>query len=292
MTDLSCYTANLVEYLSRDDPGVRWRLAEAIRFRVRTDEPGGALAFSHHARVDRDLGYRSAESWVDTRAMLAAEGRALVVTDTAHVPWSPYPAGVHGPHWILLLGRDGGRWHVVDRFSALTMYGRQRPHEGWLTDEQLRAAMTPMPSAPAAVVNRDAHALGQPVELPPATHYRWLVRVPAVPRPEEDWTAEGVPTLRRIAERFLASERALAEHADDLWAAGVHQRFRLGRLVERGLVGEEQARPLAQAWAKLPRSLRFAVESARRGRPRPDLVATAFDRLVVATEDMTALSRT
>jgi hypothetical protein len=64
----------------------------------------------------------------------------------------------------------------------------------------------------------------------------------------------------------------------------VHQQFRLGLFVERGLVTPEQARPVVAAWTKLQRPLRFAVESARRGKPRPDLVATAFDRLVAATE--------
>jgi hypothetical protein len=282
MTALSCYTANLVEYLSYEDRSARSRLAAAIRLAVRVDEPGGALAFSHHARIDRGLGYRSAESWADTRAQLLAEDRALVVTDTAYVPWSPYPPDAHGPHWILVL-RDGERWHVVDRFSALTMHGRQRPHEGWLTDDELRRAMTPMPSASAAVTNRDAHALGERISLPPATHYRWLTRVPAAPLPAAEWL-DGVPALRRIAARLLASERALAEHVDDLWAAAVHQRFRLELL---GLAGEA----LGEAWTKLPRSLRFAVESARRGRPRPDLVTTAFDRVIAATEDLTALSR-
>jgi hypothetical protein len=283
MTALSCYTANLVEYLSGEDPGVPSRLAAAIRLAVRADEPGGALAFSHHARIDRGtLGYRSAASWADTRAQLSAAGRALVVTDTAYVPWSPYPPDAHGPHWILVLGGDGERWHVVDRFGALTMHGRQRPHEGWLTDEQLRRAMTPVPSASAAVTNRDAHALGERISLPPAAHYRWLARVPPVSLPAVEWL-EGVPALRRIATRLLASERALAEHVDDLWAAAVHQRFRLALV--------EGARPLVEAWTKLPRSLRFAVESARRGRPRPDLVTTAFDRVIAATEDLTALSR-
>jgi hypothetical protein len=282
MTALSCYTANLVEYLSCEDPSVRSRLAEAIRLAVRVDEPGGALAFSHHTRIDGGLGYRSAESWAETRARLSAEGRVLVVTDTAYVPWSPYPPGAHGPHWILVR-RDGERWHVVDRFSALTMHGRQRPHEGWLTDEELRRAMTPMPPASAAVTNRDAHALGERISLPPPTHYRWLTRVPAAPLPAAEWL-DGVPALRRIAARLLAGERALAEHVDDLWAAAVHQQFRLELL---GLAGEA----LGEAWTKLPRSLRFAVESARRGRPRPDLVTTAFDRVIAATEDLTALSR-
>ncbi|TDP90598.1 hypothetical protein [Labedaea rhizosphaerae] len=290
MTALSCYTTNLVEYLLRENPGARWRLAEAIRLGVRPDPPGEGLVFSQHTRIDRDasgreLAYRGAASWAAARTALADElarhGRVLAVTDTAHLPWSPYPADAHGPHWILLLGRDRDRWHVVDRFAALTMHGRQRPHEGWLTDDELRLAMSPVPAPLSA---RDAYALGERVELPPLTHYRWLAKVPATTQPVVHWSTTPVPTLRLVAERLVADEQALAEHVDDLWAAGVHQQFRLGLFVERGLVAPEQARPVVAAWTRLQRPLRFAVESARRGKPRPDLVATAFDRLVAATE--------
>lgn len=292
MTALSCYTANLVEYLAWEDADAPWNLAEAIRLAVRTDVPGGALVFSQHARIDRDargreLAYRGARSWEETRTALAAEvaeeHRMLAVADTAYLPWSPYPPDDHGPHWILLCGRGRDRWHVVDRFSALTMHGRQRPHEGRLTDDELRLAMTPIPEPSWSASTRDAHALGEEIALPPVTHYRWLTKAPAVSRPAGEWSADAVPTLRRIADRFLADGQALADQADDLWAAGVHQRFRLGLLVERSLMSEEQAQPVVDAWTKLHRPLRFAIQSARRGQPRPDLVAGAFDRLVAAS---------
>ncbi len=301
MTALSCYTANLVEYLAHDDAQARWRLATAIRLAVWTDAPDGALVFSQHTRIDRDargreLAYRGAGSWAQARAALAdelaREGRVLAVADTAHLPWSPYPVDAHGPHWILLTGSDGDRWQVVDKFAALTMHGRQRPHTGQLTDDALRQAMTPIPRPPAGIAARDAHALGEPVELPPVTHYRWLAKTPVTARRPVDWSTDAVGTLRRIAERLTTDDAALADHVDDLWAAGVHQQFRLARFAERGLIDEGQARPVADAWTRLQRPLRFAVESARRGRPRPDLVATAFDRLVTATEQTSpALSK-
>ncbi|ONI81717.1 hypothetical protein ALI144C_20240 [Actinosynnema sp. ALI-1.44] len=291
--ELSCYTANLAEYLSWEITDIRWHIASAIRLGVRT-EPDSRLVFSQHTRMDRgngrELAYRGAQPWDAAREALAREladaGQVLVVTDAAHLPWSPYPADQHGPHWILVRAARTGTWLAVDKFSTMTMHGRQRPFEGWLTDAQLRHAMTPMPGLPDAVRNRDAHALGSRVPLPPDTSYRWLVRTATSTPAADEWSVDALPTLRRLADRLAADGRAVVDTVDDLWAAGVHQHFRLTALSERGLAPLPLVQPVLVAWTKLARSLRFAAKSVQRGTPRPDLVVPAFDRLITATDKL------
>ncbi|NBH07025.1 hypothetical protein GTY80_27775, partial [Amycolatopsis sp. SID8362] len=96
--ELSCYTTNLVAYLEPDDPGVKTRLAHAVRLAVRCDGGPGELIFSQHTRVDggtagEPLGYRGAATWAraaeDLDAELTRSGRVLAVADTFHLPWSP-----------------------------------------------------------------------------------------------------------------------------------------------------------------------------------------------------------
>ncbi|CAM3540756.1 hypothetical protein KIPE111705_13380 [Kibdelosporangium persicum] len=294
--ELSCYTTNLAEYLSREVADLQWHIASAIRLGVRA-APGSRLVFSQHTRMDQDredqeLAYRASASWDVARELVAGElarsGQVLVVTDAAHLPWSPYPEDQHGPHWILVRARRNDTWLVVDRFSTMTMHGRQYPFEGWLTDAQLRRAMKPMPGLPVAVRNRDAHALGTRVPLPPDTSYRWLAKVPASAPSTEDWSVDALPTLRLLADRLTVDDEAVVDAVDDLWAAGVHQRFRLTAFTERGLTSVSLVEPVLAAWSKLARSLRFAAKSAQRGKPRPDLVVPAFDRLITATEKLCA----
>jgi hypothetical protein len=295
--DLSCYTTNLAEYLSWEVTDIRWHIASAIRLGVRTG-PAARLVFSQHTRMDQhhgaggghELAYRGTASWDAAREALAEElaysGQVLVVTDAAHLPWSPYPADQHGPHWILLRAQRNETWLVVDKFSTMTMYGRQHPFEGWLTDAQVQHAMTPMPGLSLAVRNRDAHALGARVPVPPATSYRWLARTTVSEPSNEDWSIETLPTLRLLADRLAVDDEAVIDAVDDLWAAGVHQQFRLATFTERGLAPGSLVEPVAVAWTKLARSLRFAAKSAQRGKPRPDLVVPAFDRLLTATEKL------
>lgn len=292
--ELSCYTTNLAEYLSWDVTDIRWHIASAIRLGVRTG-PDAQLVFSQHARMDQgadgqELAYRGAASWDAVREALAHElgrsGQVLVVTDAAHLPWSPYPEDQHGPHWILVRAQRNDTWLAVDRFSTMTMHGRQHPFEGWLTDAELRHAMAPMPGLPIAVRNRDAHALGARVELPPDTSYRWLVKAPVSAAATDEWFVDTVPTLRRLADWLAADDTAVVDVVDDLWAAGVHQHFRLTALSERGQAPMPLVQPVLVAWTKLARSARFAAKSVQRGKPRPDLVAPAFDRLVTATDKL------
>lgn len=270
MNELSCYTANLVAYLGGDALD---RLAAAIRLDVRTDLADG-LAFRHHDRidggVDGGLGYRSSPDWERTRiglaAELAAHGRVLAVANTAHLPWAPVRAPAS--HWVLIDAHDGDWWRVTDHFEALLPEGEQAFFTGRLTDATLRAALTPVAEPTSALLRRDTFALGRAVPVPPAHHYRWLAPHTAEPPPDDgDWCTELPKALALLGERFAADPALLATHLDDLWAAARHQRLSTSDAA------------VAAAWADLPRTLRFAADSARRGRPRPSLVNAVFDDL-------------
>jgi hypothetical protein len=284
--ELSCYTTALVGYLELVDGGpVRERLAEAVRLAVRTG-PGG-LAFSQHRRIDRaggwELVYRGAADWATARAALHAELRAwpavLAVGNSRHLPWSPHHRRSDLPHWILLTGHDGRRWQVRDDFAALLPAGPQEPYRGRLDDGELRAALTPLPALPAPIANRDVHALGEAAPPPPPGQWRWLARRPAgAARPLPGrWLHDPSAALSFLGDRLTGDGRALAEHADDLWAAARHHRHRLAVLAAVGALPAGPAEAAAASWSELPRALRFAVESAARGRPRPGVVGRAFD---------------
>ncbi|MFF3500649.1 hypothetical protein [Streptomyces sp. NPDC003247] len=296
ISELSCYTTNLVAYLDRDEPGAAHRLAHAVRLAVRTDVPGGGLAFSHHRRIDRtgagwELGYRSAADWAMAREGLrreaSAAGGVLASGNTRHMPWSSQCGAAGVPHWILLKTRPDGRWAVTDHFAALLPEGEHRPYAGELTDGELRAVLTPVGDrGPAAV--RDGLALGEPVPVPPADEYRWLVRQPhTAPQPlPGHWLQEPRAVLDFLAGRVAADLPTLVDHADDLWAAARHQCHRITVLADQGLLPEPAADPAVEHWSKLPQTLRFAALSAARGRPRPELVVRAFDDVIQAVSDL------
>ncbi|WP_405889946.1 hypothetical protein OG427_09520 [Streptomyces sp. NBC_00133] len=293
LPELSCYTANLVSYLEPELPQASRRLAEAVRLAVRVDEPGGHLAFSHHHRIDLTgtsggLAYRSAAQWPDAlaalRAELALSGRVLAVGNTRHVPWSPAYGKSTVAHWVLLEAAPGrpDSWRITDRFAALLPEGEQLPYSGVVDDDGLRELLTPLGDLQRQYVLRDIHALGVTSALPEQAHYRWLVRDPlSVGRPQAGrWLADQLEVLEFLADRLGSDSAALAAHADDLWAASRHQRHRLELLARRGQLPEPVAHAAMASWAELPRSLRFAVTSAERGRPRPGVVAKAFADLI------------
>jgi len=294
--ELSCYTANLVAYLRPQAPGIATDLAAAIRLSVRTDPPGGGLAFSHHTRVDMDadghgLAYRGADDWDRTRDALTAElrrgGRVLAVGNTRHIPWSPAHEQAETPHWVLLCGLADGKWSVRDDFAALTPHGEHAPYTGLLDDHELCGLLTPPSDLTPVAANRDHYALGEYTALPPATGYRWLEHTALPPRtdeaeaPEGTWIHGVVPALTAVAERVCGDDEALARHADDLWTAARHQRFRLAQRTPGDAAARADA---ATAWEELPRAARFAVASAARGRPRHALVDKAFARLLDTVE--------
>ncbi|MFF6835582.1 hypothetical protein ACFY84_27600 [Streptomyces sp. NPDC012438] len=294
--ELSCYTAALVAYLEPELPDAADRLAGAVRLAVRTDHPSGRLAFSHHHRIDLTAGsgglvHRGAAHWPEALAALRAEagrnGRVLAVANTRTVPWSPACGTSTAAHWILLEPVPGGpgAWRVTDRFAALLPEGEQHPHTGVVDDTALRSLLTPLGALAPQYALRDVHALGEASETPAPDHYGWLARRSAraaTAPPEGRWLHEPSETLGFLADRLGADPVLLAAHADDLWAAARHQRHRLDLLARTGAVSRTAAETAADAWGELPRSLRFAVTSAERGRPRPGVVARAFAGLVAA----------
>ncbi|MEV4443063.1 hypothetical protein AB0K09_29440 [Streptomyces sp. NPDC049577] len=299
---LSCYTTNLVSYLEPELPEIRGDFAAAVRLAVRTDVPGGGVAFSHHERVDvtadgRGLAYRGAEGWEEARAALLAElgreGRVLAVGNTAHLPWSPAYGRAAAPHWLLVHDQRDECWLVADHFAALTPHGEQGPYLGWLDDDEMARALTPVAAPAPEVVRRDRLALGRAVPLPPEGTYRWLTRetggrAASGPAPDEGTWLHGTAALRHL-RTVLAGDPAEAERcADDLWAAACHHAHRDTVLAAEGLIGARTAEAAAQAWSALPRSLRFAAQSAARGRPRPGLLEQAFDQLLRVTEELDA----
>lgn len=294
--ELSCYTAALVAHLERDLPDVADRLAQAIRLAVRTDHPSGHLAFSHHHRIDGTdtsgrLVYRGTAHWPEALAALRSEavrnGRLLAVANTRTVPWSPAYGVSTAAHWVLLEPAPGriDAWRVTDRFTALLPEGEQHPYTGIVDDATLSALLTPLGNLAPQYTLRDAHALGDTSEVPHPGHYRWLVRHSSPPTtpPVGRWLCRPLEAIAFLAERLGEDPALLAAHADDLWAASRHQRHRLEWLARTGAVSRPVANAAAASWGDLPRSLRFAVTSAERGRPRPGVVAKAFDDLIHTT---------
>jgi hypothetical protein len=282
---LSCYTVNLIAHLSREDPAAEARLAAAVRLSVRLDAPGGGLAFSQHERIAPGLGYRAHPDWAAARAALAAEfarrGGVLAVASTRHVPWSPGFGRADTPHWVRLAARDGDRWLVVDDFDALLPLGRQEPYRGWTDDAGLRALLTPLPALPAALHARDVYALGAAIEVPPPGAYRWLEYGAGRPLAEEgSWVHGTAAALAALRDRLATDPDALRAHAEDLWAAGRHHQYR-----------DPSGKRASAAWSELARAVRFAVQSAERGRPRPSLVRRAFDQVLGVERELAGAVR-
>lgn len=300
MHGLSCYTASLHEYLARE-----WDastiIALTVRLAIRVDPPDGQLAFSHHEpSLDRLpdgtwLSYAAAESPAaalpEVMAALDTHGRAIVVTDSSLLPWSVLYGGPPSPHWLLLDGSGGGRWHASDPFSALLPAGQQQPYDGWLDTRQLAEAMTlPARWAPEQEA-RNALAFGAAVKVP-AGGACWLRRHrdrPAAAGLAGRWLTGTNEALRFLAEYLTRPGAGLERYLDDIWAAAGHHSFAYRwRLSQRP--GDEQAeRALRLAlgrWNDLPRLLRTATASAQRGRPRPTLIRAAIGELAQAEEGL------
>lgn len=285
--NLSCYTTSLTDYLGAE---TRNKLAHRIRLAVRTDLPGGELAFSQHTRIDTgedwELGYRGSPRWEVARDALAAEiaehGAVVAMANTRFLAWSPHCGKADVTHWIVLDGLDENGWSVTDNFAALLPSGEQHPHRGRMDDEQLRTALTPPGTLSAELALRDKHALGVPVPMPPLTHYRWLARQPSAPRcsPDGAWLSDLPAVLEFLRDAMASDDRVLCRHADDLWAAARHHQFKLAVLTEEGALPPADARAATAGWAALPRALRFAADSSVRGRSRPGVVTRAFDEVI------------
>ncbi|KGW74904.1 putative azicU10 [Burkholderia pseudomallei MSHR2990] len=281
---LSCYTTNLIAHLGRADPSIERQFASAVALSVRVDLDGGRLAFLQHGPVGPRLGYRAATTWGDARRGLEVEldryGGALAVASTRNLPWSPAHGIEDTPHWIHLQGRESGRWRVVDAFDALLPHGEQRPFDAWVDDDALRALLAPLPRLPDHVQARDAHALGAVDQVPPAGQFRWLSHDAdtRIARAGE-WIDGTDAALHYLSRRFVDELDTLRRHAEDLWAASRHHQYRFSHQPA-----------VSAAWGELARSLRFAIQSAERGRPRPSLIALAFEQILHATSDTQELT--
>lgn len=297
---LSCYTANLAVYLASTEPDVLERIAGSVRLAVRTDLGDDLLAFSHH-RTPLDGGrleYRGAGDAATALDAVAAEieqaGRCLVVANTGYLGWST--AGLEGqaPHLLLVEDLRGDEWHVVDRFTALLPSGgEQQPFTGWISSATLARAMTPIVPLPAEQRLRNELAFGFPRPLPRDGDYQWLERTERLEpeaRLEGQWLVETDAALELLGEFWAGIDRSpeRVRLLDDMWAAAQHHVFRYDRLLATN--GEHPALDDARrAWRDLPMALRFAVDSAGRGRHRPTLVAGTFAALRRCERDAASL---
>jgi hypothetical protein len=295
---LSCYTANIAGYLAEFSSPAQAgdRLARSARLSVRTDLPDG-IGFSHHATplnrlADGGVGdvlvYRGADEGAEIEAGLRAEldrqGCLLVLAHSAWLPWSMVQPEFDGPHLLLVDGLDRGRWHVTDHFAGLLPTGgEQEPHAGWIGTAVLLDLMRGGAGFTDEQERRNQLVFGFPVRLP-AGRSRWLERTtdPAAiapltgdwsHEPHEVWTFLGA----RLREAMTSSSQP--SFLDDLWAASQHHRHRCARLLESTLAEPALVEEVAAAWAQLPQTLRFATESALRGRSRPKLIDTTVDHL-------------
>ncbi|MGY1496676.1 hypothetical protein ACW4TU_08665 [Streptomyces sp. QTS52] len=293
---LSCYTENLAGYLSARVPGSLDLLARSVRLAV--DPATGH--FSHHDRALNNLpggsrlGYRGAPDAATARTGIAAElaerGRVLAVANSAALPWLSGTADDHAPHLVVVDGRtQDGDWHVTDGFTALfSGGGSQDPFAGELSEAEFTALLAFPRGLSEVHRTRNTLAFGFPVAPPTHETYQWLTeeegtteeRLPGGPWPT------GAAALEETA-RLLAADlegdgsRGVLE---DVWAAAQHHLFRDAHLLAgAGTTLARAEREAVEAttakWRELPRMLRFAANSARRGRPRPSLADGAFTAL-------------
>lgn len=288
---LSCFTANLATYLEAFDPDPLRRIATTIRLAVRTGSPA---AFAHHATdlgrlgPDRCLRYAATADGStylqNLDRALRADGQVLIVAYAGAMPWSLAEAPDPAPHFVRLAGRDGDRWEVDDRFSALLPAGVQRPFHDWVSTVDLMTAATPPAALPPEQVLRKEHAFGLPVSLP-SGDYQWLEPV-AGPSPTADvrppgWIVDTVPVLEHLTTFYgdVAAYPGRARLVDDMWAAAQHHTFRYGHLLSHSPLSaseREDAEAAVKAWNDLPLALFYAANAAARGKPRPAVVPKAF----------------
>ncbi|WP_394361457.1 hypothetical protein [Amycolatopsis sp. SB7-3] len=298
---LSCYTANLAAYLEEGEAaGSADFLAASVRLAVDLDRPDGLIAMSHHDRPLNRLGdgsrltYEGFDDFEAAREVARHEigrfGRALVVGYSSQLPWSAAPDGAAAPHFVLVDGHEGGRWHVHDRFTGLMTSGaEQEPFDGWIDDAGLRSLMRRDHDEPAKHRLRNTFAFGFEVPVP---RNRYLLLRRSLPRIRPSvlpgrWITDSATALERLGERLSDGDALLGDPGvvDDCWAASRHHLFRYRRLTRHmgyrttGAASRKALDSAADGWSKLPRTLRFAVASAHRGRARPALVRGAFAEL-------------
>lgn len=296
MVGLSCYTENLHNYVDRE-----WDadsiFTASIRLAV-AESDDGIIRFSHHQpSLDRlpdgsRLEYTVLETIDTALHQLESElqffGRALVVVERTALPWSGRFIVDTGPQWVVIDGHRRGSWHVVDGFDPGPVVGARPPHSEWLHIGELRRAITLDHCWLPGQNVRNMMAFGNPVELPTdgiATILRRIENSPMAPElPNLRWHAGTSCALQFLLDRLASGIDVGERHFDDLWAAASHHVFAYRNRI-RGESNRQRRHHLAcglAAWSDLPRWLRLATESAKRGRPRDTLIGTALESVVTA----------
>lgn len=305
---LSCLTANLATYLERVDPDPLGTIAKSVRLAVRLTADAPA-AFSHHATdlgrlgADRSLRYASttdtAEFVEHLDGLLGADGQVLVVAYAGPMSWSLAEPGNSAPHFVRLTGRDGDRWGVDDRFSALLPAGVQQPFQGWVETAELIRAATPPADLPPEQVLRKENAFGVPVAVP-AGGYQWLAPTGGTPGSGGveplGWLVDTLPVLDCLTDYYgdFTAHPERARLVDDMWAAAQHHTFRYTHLLAQAPLSpaeREDATAARKAWEDLPLALFYAAHAAARGKARPGVVPTAFGAVRRAEQDCVHLLR-
>ncbi|WP_258177337.1 hypothetical protein [Streptomyces solincola] len=174
----------------------------------------------------------------------------------------------------------------MTRKASSTLLANRAPRA---TSASARAAVRAFPRRLSAVHRtRSTLAFGFPVDPPPHETYQWLAEeqgASAEQLPGGPWLT-GAAALEETARLLLAdlSDGGSRGVLEDAWAAAQHHLFRDVHLLDSA--GVDLSPPERQAvadttikWRELPRLLRFAANSARRGRPRPSLITGAFTAL-------------
>lgn len=295
---LSCYTAAFHEYLSAE-----WDansvLARSIRLAV--NDPArpleGPVPFSHHEPAldrlpdDSVLVYRSDPTVIGAlgciRDQVEQHGRAIVVVDSGRLPWSVARGDVHRPHWVVVDGLQGSRWHVRDPFAApLPDHGHQLPFTGWVEGDDLATMIeSPRPSDSSTALRNDL-AMGREISAPLGAP-TWLERHRpprhnSIEPLSHEWVVGTQASLTVLADRFRDDNPRPFLQAEDLWAVAGHHIFALRWQLERERnipEADDPRRVALDRWITLPRTMRVALESHARGRPRLGLVRESLLRL-------------
>ncbi|MFI1994574.1 hypothetical protein [Actinoplanes sp. NPDC020271] len=299
----TCLTVNLMTYLSATEADPDGRVARSVRLAVRTDEPGGLLAFSHHRYSlghlsdGRRLAYRAAQDTATLVRELREQSRrdsgVLIVTYAGAMPWSLADRNDSAPHLVRVTAAADDHWQVDDAFSALLPAGRQEPFRGRITTTELIRSMSAPRELEPEQLLRLTHAFGDTTVVPGEHRFLWVApedadRQPQMPEPPS-WST-GLPEVLTYLSGFfcaLPEHPQRERHIDDLWAAAQHHAVRYTHLLDEHDLGAEdrdRAEQALIAWTNLPMSLHFAADSARRGRPRAALVRTAFAAIADAED--------
>ncbi|MFJ3379378.1 hypothetical protein ACIPJ2_03125 [Curtobacterium sp. NPDC090217] len=311
---LSCYTAAIACALGLiKGPRKDWRVAVGEKVGLQVRFENDLIVFRHHRTSLRSLfpetpRRQGTDSFAEARQYFAdlvqAGGCVIVVGDAGRLPWSVRRGRESAPHWFVIDGVRAGEWHVVDWFSSVDEHGEQSPWSGWVAAD---AEIAMAPQLDRVQVLRERYAWSDPDGDPDLdgvsghVHQFFGLRLPASthgPSPQSAYTGpvatdrgahawqSGAEAVAALAARFdeLCTAGDFTE-ADDIWVAARHRSLKSSALdLVPGVTGQRRtaADSAARAWADLPKIIRYAELSARRGRVRVGPLREAFGRVVEA----------